>query len=98
MTFTLPAPPEPSELRSKRGAGWQPDSTAENATRLGRMFWRTWRDDLRRSGLDQRHFTQIVMSYRSELWLWRAGERSWAHVVSGLVGRVGRRVQPPGTP
>jgi hypothetical protein len=36
----------------------------------------------------------MVLDYRRELWLWLAGERTWAHACSGLVGRVGRRLSP----
>lgn len=95
MPVTLPVPPEPSELRAKRGAGWEVGSSDDNAARLAKLLWRTWKQDLAALGVDQRRFARWVMAYRSELWLWRVGERSWAPVVSGLIGRIERRLPVP---
>ena len=39
-------------------------------------------------------FARIVVAYRRELWLWLAGERTWAQACSGLVGPD----QPPPGP
>jgi hypothetical protein len=94
MPFSLPARREPSHLRAARGAGWQAGSAEENATTLTRLLWRSWRKNLEQAGVDRRQFAGIVMAYRSELWLWRVGERPWAHAVSGLIGRIARRLPP----
>lgn len=96
MPLSLPVPPEPTELRAVRGAGWQVGSSEENATRLARLLWRTWKQELAGRGVDQRRFARWVTAYRSELWLWRVGERPWDHAVSGLIGRIERRVPASG--
>jgi hypothetical protein len=59
---------------------------------LTAWLWSRW-GALDKSGVSQDAFADIVADYRRELWLWLAGERTWAHACSGLVGRVGRRVQ-----
>ena len=43
-------------------------------------------------------FGQIVLGYRREIWLWLAGERTWAQCCSGLIGRVNRRLAGGGDP
>jgi hypothetical protein len=45
-----------------------------------------------RTGLARAGFDAIVLGYRRELWLWLAGERTWAQCCSGLVGRIERRL------
>lgn len=97
MPASLPVPPEPSELRAARGAGWQVGSSEENASRLARLLWQAWKQGLSANGVDRRRFGRLVMAYRSELWLWRVGERPWAHAVSGLIGRIERRLPAPET-
>ncbi|MGH8980456.1 MAG: hypothetical protein ACRDWE_05465 [Acidimicrobiales bacterium] len=49
------------------------------------------------AGIAEEDFASIVFDYRRELWLWLAGERTWAHCCSGLIGRVVRRRPTPGT-
>ena len=44
--------------------------------------------------MDREQFGQIVTGYGNELRLWVVGERPWAHYVSGLAGRVERRLMP----
>ena len=46
----------------------------------------------RRSGSASDDFGRIVLGYRRELWLWLAGERTWAQCCSGLIGRINRRI------
>jgi hypothetical protein len=55
-------------------------------------LWSRW-GALPAAGISREAFDQIVNDYRRELWLWLAGERTWTHACSGLVGRVSRRVQ-----
>jgi len=55
-------------------------------------LWSRW-SALDRAGLTRDDFTRIALDYRRELWLWLAGERTWAQACSGLVGRINRRVQ-----
>jgi hypothetical protein len=59
---------------------------------LTAWLWSRW-SSLSGAGVSRDEFTRIVLDYRRELWLWLAGERTWAHACSGLVGRVSRRVQ-----
>ena len=44
--------------------------------------------------MDRERFGQIVAGYGNELRLWVAGERPWQHAISGLAGRVERRLTP----
>lgn len=54
-------------------------------------FWSRWRT-LASAGLNERDVGLIVLGYRREVWLWLAGERTWAQCCSGLIGRINRRV------
>jgi hypothetical protein len=54
-------------------------------------LWSRWRF-LEQVGLDREGLGEIVLGYRRELWLWLAGERTWAQSCAGLIGRVNRRV------
>lgn len=54
-------------------------------------LWSRWRS-LAAAGLGEEDFGQIVLGYRREIWLWLAGERTWAQCCSGLIGRVNRRL------
>jgi hypothetical protein len=53
-------------------------------------LWARWRA-LAGAGIAEADLTAIVVGYRRELWLWLAGERTWAQCCSGLVGRISRR-------
>ncbi|HEY3941931.1 MAG TPA: hypothetical protein VGL60_05550 [Acidimicrobiales bacterium] len=53
-------------------------------------LWSRWRV-LERVGVHQQDLGQAVTSYRREIWLWLAGERTWSQCCEGLIGRVGRR-------
>ena len=54
-------------------------------------FWSRWRS-LASAGLNEEGLGLIVLGYRRELWLWLAGERTWAQCCSGLIGRINRRL------
>jgi hypothetical protein len=54
-------------------------------------LWQRWRS-LAVTGLSEAAFAEIVLGYRREVWLWLAGERTWAQCCSGLIGRINRRV------
>lgn len=54
-------------------------------------FWSRWRT-LASVGLNEQGLGLIVLGYRRELWLWLAGERTWAQCCSGLIGRINRRL------
>ena len=54
-------------------------------------LWTRWRF-LASAGLGEEAFRLVVLGYRRELWLWLAGERTWAQCCSGLIGRISRRI------
>ena len=54
-------------------------------------LWARWRS-LAAAGLDEEDLRWIVLGYRREIWLWLAGERTWTHCCSGLIGRITRRI------
>jgi hypothetical protein len=58
---------------------------------LARWLWARW-SSLEQSGVSYDAFADMVIANKRELWLWLAGERTWAHTCSGLLGRVGRRL------
>ena len=55
-------------------------------------LWGSWGVVLEECGMDQEQFHQIVAGYGNELRLWVVGERPWQHYISGLAGRVERRL------
>ena len=57
-------------------------------------LWECWGDLLREHGMDRDQFGQIVAGYGNELRLWVVGERPWQQYISGLAGRVERRLPP----
>jgi hypothetical protein len=58
---------------------------------IAAWLWLRW-SSLSKAGVSRDDFDRIVIEYRRELWLWLAGERTWAQACSGLVGRVNRRI------
>jgi len=54
-------------------------------------LWTRWRF-LASTGLSEDAFRLVVLGYRREVWLWLAGERTWAQCCSGLIGRISRRI------
>ena len=59
-------------------------------------LWARW-SSLSKAGLTRAEFEDVVIGYRREVWLWLAGERTWAQACSGLVGRINRRLVPAST-
>jgi hypothetical protein len=57
-------------------------------------LWTRWRS-LATLGFGEDDLGQLVLAYRRELWLWLAGERTWAQCCSGLIGRITRRLAGP---
>ncbi|HXZ61731.1 MAG TPA: hypothetical protein VEG62_03240 [Acidimicrobiales bacterium] len=54
-------------------------------------LWSRWRS-LGSVGLSEEDLARIARGYGREIWLWLAGERTWVQCCSGLIGRVGRRL------
>jgi hypothetical protein len=67
------------------------DVISDDESGITAWFWSRWRT-LASAGLSEHDLGLIVLNYRRELWLWLAGERTWAQCCSGLIGRIGRRL------
>ncbi len=59
-------------------------------------LWTRWRS-LASADFGEEDFGRMVVDYRREVWLWLAGERTWAQCCSGLIGRITRRIGRPDT-
>jgi hypothetical protein len=53
-------------------------------------LWSRWRI-LGSAGMTRDDLALVIAGYRREIWLWLAGERTWAQCCSGLIGRITRR-------
>lgn len=58
---------------------------------LADWLWSRWRI-LASAGMTPDDLAQVVSDYQREIWLWLAGERTWAQCCSGLIGRISRRL------
>jgi hypothetical protein len=47
------------------------------------------------AGCTREAFVDVVVANRRELWLWLLGDRRWEQYVTGLAGRVIRRLPAP---
>jgi hypothetical protein len=87
---------EPIEMRDGLreavldGADWREGFS--NDICLGLLLWERWRPSLEPVGMDREAFIDVVIGYGRELWLWLMGERQWEEFLSGLQGRVHRRL------
>jgi hypothetical protein len=54
-------------------------------------LWSRWRS-LAAAGMTRDDLALVVADYQREIWLWLAGERTWAQSCSGLIGRITRRL------
>ena len=93
----LPLPGEPAGLRAETRALLEesPEEGAhvvEDATFVAGLLWEQWGEILEQGGMDRTRFLEIARGYSEELRLWVVGERPWDHCVSGLAGRVRRRL------
>jgi len=92
----LEDPEEPQSMRVSlrdallAGTDWR-EGFADDVC-VGVWLWERWRPALEPVGMDREAFVDVVVGYRRELWLWLMGERGWDVVVSGLAGRVARRL------
>jgi hypothetical protein len=67
----------------------------EDGDSVTAWLWSRWRA-LAATGLNEEDLGMIVLGYRREIWLWLAGERTWAQCCSGLIGRINRRLDGGG--
>jgi hypothetical protein len=72
------------------GADWREGFT--NDICIGVFLWERWRAALEPAGMDREAFVDVVVAYGRELWLWLMGERQWDEFLTGLAGRVSRRL------
>lgn len=97
MRERLPLPGEPAGLRDETRALLEeyPEEGARvvrDATFIAGPLWEEWGETLEGFGMDRARFLEITRGYSDELRLWVVGERPWDHCVSGLAGRVRRRL------
>ena len=59
---------------------------------LADPLWECWGELLKEHGMDREQFGHIVAGYGNELRLWVVGERPWQQYISGLAGRIERRL------
>jgi hypothetical protein len=69
------------------------DAVLTGAEGVVDWLWSRWRS-LESVGVGRDDLAGIVVDYRREIWLWLAGERTWAQCCSGLIGRISRRTAP----
>ncbi len=92
----LEVPEEPEELRVSlrdallAGGDWRAGFSDDLC--LGVWLWRAWQPALEPAGCSREDFVEIVVTTRRELWLWLLGDRRWEQYVTGLAGRVVRRL------
>jgi hypothetical protein len=96
-SLELPLPAEPVGLRERTRALAE-RAPADGAALIGAgewiadILWGDWGPLLEPAGMDRPTLATIAAGYHLELWLWVMGERPWSHCVSGLRGRVLRRL------
>ena len=64
---------------------------------IGLWLWGRWRPALEPNGLSREEFVDLVIANKRELWLWLMGERQWIQYLTGLAGRVIRRLPAAST-
>jgi hypothetical protein len=64
---------------------------------VGVWLWNLWQPTLEPIGFGRDEFVAAVIETKRELWLWLIGDRLWNQYVTGLAGRIGRRVPRPVT-
>ena len=59
---------------------------------IGLWLWARWQPALEPDGMSREDFVDVVIANKRELWLWLMGERPWLAYLTGLAGRVVRRL------
>jgi len=97
----LALPDEPVELGEGlrdallAGRDWREEFSDDIC--VGVWLWNLWQPTLEPIGFGRDEFVAAVIETKRELWLWLIGDRLWNQYVTGLAGRIGRRVPRPVT-
>lgn len=92
----LEIPDEPLELKTGLrdalldGRDWRAGFSDDICIAL--WLWALWQPALEPDGMSREDFVDAVIADKRELWLWLMGERQWLGFVTGLAGRVTRRL------
>jgi hypothetical protein len=92
----LELPEEPLDLKAGlldavlNGQNWR-DGFSDDIC-IGIWLWSRWQPALEPNGLSREDFVDQVIGDKRELWLWLMGERQWIQFLSGLAGRIIRRL------
>jgi hypothetical protein len=92
----LELPDEPSDIQSGLraalldGQDWREGFS--NDICIGLWLWGRWQPALEPEGMSREEFVDAVIADRRELWLWLVGDRQWVQFVTGLAGRIARRL------
>jgi hypothetical protein len=96
-TFTLPEEPRALKSMARTLLDQAPETGLPLVVAgewIADPLWESWGEVLEECGMDRERFGQIVAGFGNELRLWVVGERPWQQYISGLAGRVERRLSP----
>ncbi len=93
----LVLPDEPAQLRAETRALIEKSPEegihlVNTGYPLADFLWKEWGAKLEGMAMDREKFLQVTRGYAGEIRLWVMGERPWEHCISGLAGRVLRRL------
>ncbi len=92
----LELPEEPVDVKASlrdallEGHDWREEFADDMC--LAIWLWSLWQPALEPYGMTREDFFDHVIAFRRELWLWLIGDRQWLQYVTGLAGRVVRRL------
>jgi len=92
----LELPEEPVDVKASlrdallEGHDWREEFADDMC--LAIWLWSLWQPALEPYGMSREDFFDQVIAFRRELWLWLIGDRQWLQYVTGLAGRVVRRL------
>jgi hypothetical protein len=92
----LELPEEPVDVKATlrdallEGHDWREEFADDMC--LAIWLWSLWQPALEPYGMSREDFFDQVIAFRRELWLWLIGDRQWLQYVTGLAGRVVRRL------
>ncbi len=92
----LELPEEPVDIKERlrdallAGQKWRDGFSDEICIVL--WLWGWWRPALEPCGMGREEFVDALVADRREVWLWLMGERQWFPFITGLAGRIARRL------